>query len=268
MAELHFAARAAAVELAVDHEPRADAAAGIRIDDDPGAPASADERLAERRGIGVILEDHRHRAEAVADLFGDPSRQGKIAPAPNMKTRRHHPLLPVHRATEADADGADDEPVAGRVIDDASDLSREDGADPLGPSGRVDAVGAAEEDTAIGSDDRRLELRAADLDAERRRHEPFNAAHGFQFLFRPRDLERHGATKIGATHLAAASATSAGAPPNRVTESAAPAPFAAAETTPGTSASPASHSGRGEPAARAPGRSRYFPAPGRKSGER
>ena len=154
MAELHFAAGAAAVEPAVDHQAAADAAAGIGIDDDPGALAGPDERLAEGGGIGVVFEDHRHGAKRPLHLACHPRRQREIAPAPDMKTRRHHPLLSIHRPAETDADGADGETIASCVIDDTGNLRSEHGADPLGPAGRIDPVAAAQEDTAIGGDDR------------------------------------------------------------------------------------------------------------------
>ena len=154
MTELHFAAGAAAVEPAVDHQSAPDPTAGIGIDDDPGALPGPDERLAEGCGIGVVFEDHRHRAERPLRLACHPRRQREIAPASDMKTRRHDPLLPVHRPAKSDADGADGETIAGCVIDDAGNLRREHGADSVGPAGRIDPVAAAQEDTAIGGDDR------------------------------------------------------------------------------------------------------------------
>jgi len=116
--------------------------------------------------IAVHLERHRHVETGGAHLGADVVAHRVVAPVRHVQ-RGDQATHPVDRAGAADADPDDLRTVgqrAERVAHDAADRGLQI-IDRRGAAGRAAEAGVGHE-SAVGVDERRLDLRAAEVDGE------------------------------------------------------------------------------------------------------
>ncbi|CAM5741168.1 hypothetical protein SALBM311S_09447 [Streptomyces alboniger] len=157
MAELPRDAVLAALDLAVLQDRAADAGAERDHDEVVLAAAGAEAPLGPGGGVGVVVDEDGDREAA-----GDAVTQGLVAPG-QVGCEEHTVAVGVDPAGRADADRVHVVPV-GQVQDQFADGV----LDHLGALGLVRGLRAEHlQDVAVGVDDARHHLGAADVDADR-----------------------------------------------------------------------------------------------------
>ena len=122
MADFRGYAGATAIDLAVDHQRAADAAAHVAVEDDRLPAPAAETGLGQPGGIGIVGERHRH-----AQRLPAPVGQGEIFPTVDLVALDCASGGHVDRPAESDAHCANS--IAGdqaprHLLDLAADASR------------------------------------------------------------------------------------------------------------------------------------------------